>query len=189
MFIGYARISTDQQSLDLQVDALAAIGCEKVFSDVITGKDTKRPGLGNALSHLRQGDTLVVWRLDRLGRSLKDLINIIEDLSSQGINFKSLCEAIDTTTSTGKLMLGIFASLAEFERNLIRERTAAGLASARARGRYGGRKPTISNTKIKAVTVLVTAENCTTKDACKEVGISESSYYRLLAKQRGKNND
>lgn len=140
MFIGYARVSTEDQSLALQHDALRAAGCERIFDDKVSGSKTERPGLLNALDHLRKGDTLVVWRMDRIGRSLKDLIARAEELKEMGVGLKSLQEAIDTTSSGGQLIFHMFGALAEFERGLIRERTQAGLAAARARGRKGGRK-------------------------------------------------
>src|SRR6266480_4939048 len=139
MLIGYARVSTQDQTLHLQKDALEKIGCSKIFSDTASGAATERKGLDAALAYVREGDTLVVWRLDRLGRTLKHLIETITDLSKRHIGFKSLTESIDTTTSGGKLIFHIFGALAEFERDLIRERTKAGLAAARARGRVGGR--------------------------------------------------
>src|SRR5919205_4640522 len=140
MLIGYARVSTHDQTLNLQLDCLKQAGCTRIFEDHISGTKAERPGLQNALSHLRAGDTLVVWRLDRLGRSLRHLIDTVTDLQERGIGFKSLTESIDTTTSGGKLVFHIFGALAEFEREIIRERTNAGLASARARGRRGGPK-------------------------------------------------
>src|SRR5438270_4152035 len=139
MLIGYARVSTSDQTLNLQKDALEKIGCSKIFTDIMSGSTTERQGLDEALSFVREGDTLVVWRLDRLGRSLKHLIETITSLNNRKIGFKSLTESIDTTTSNGRLIFNIFASLAESERDLIRERTKAGLAAARARGRVGGR--------------------------------------------------
>src|SRR5436190_14072246 len=139
MLIGYARVSTQDQTLDLQTDALNNAGCEKIFKDTTGGAKSERPGLQEAMNHLRAGDTLVVWRLDRLGRTLKHLIATITDLNEQGIGFKSLQEQMDTTTSGGKLIFHIFGALAEFEREVIRERTRAGLQAARARGRFGGR--------------------------------------------------
>jgi DNA invertase Pin-like site-specific DNA recombinase len=139
MLIGYARVSTFEQTLDLQQDALTKAGCEQTFTDTISGSVAERPGLQNALLYLREGDTLVVWRLDRLGRSLKHLIDTITTLHERDIGFRSLTENIDTTTSSGKLIFHVFGALAEFERDLIRERTQAGLAAARARGRHGGR--------------------------------------------------
>ncbi len=141
MLIGYARVSKNEQNLDLQRDALLRAGCSEknIFTDKITGTKAERIGLKQALSHLRSGDTLVVWRLDRLGRSLKHLIETVTKLQGQNIAFKSITENIDTSTATGQLVFHIFGALAEFERNLIRERTIAGLESARARGRLGGR--------------------------------------------------
>src|SRR5690348_6581068 len=136
--VGYARVSTGEQTLDLQLDALAAAGCDRVFQDTASGAKAERPGLARALDFLRPGDTLVVWRLDRLGRSLQHLIQTLTALDQRGVGFKSLTESIDTTTPGGKLVFHIFGALAEFERDLIRERTQAGLAAARARGRTGG---------------------------------------------------
>src|SRR3954466_11684681 len=151
MLIGYARVSTNDQTLDLQQDALTKAGCEKIFTDTVSGATTERKGLDQALTKLRAGDTLTVWRLDRLGRSLPHLITTITSLEKQGIGFKSLTENIDTTTSGGKLIFHIFGALAEFERNLIRERTLAGLEAARARGRTGGKpKLTPENRKVAA---------------------------------------
>ena len=139
MLVGYARVSTTEQTLDLQFDALKKAGCSKIFTDTASGAKTERKGLDEALSYVREGDTLVVWRLDRLGRSLTHLIETVSQLDNRKIGFKSLTEQIDTTTSGGKLIFHIFGALAEFERNLIRERTNAGLQAARARGRVGGR--------------------------------------------------
>ena len=139
MLIGYARVSTLEQNLDLQEDALKAAGCKKIYTDKTGGAKADRPGLERALADVRPGDSLVVWKLDRLGRSLKHLIETVTDLSERGVGFRSLQEAIDTTTSGGKLIFHVFGALAEFERDIIRERTLAGLAAARARGRKGGR--------------------------------------------------
>src|SRR6184192_924840 len=139
MLIGYARVSTQDQTLDLQKDALEKIGCTKIFTDTASGATTERSGLTEALNYVREGDSLVVWRLDRLGRSLKHLIETITNLNKRMIGFQSITENIDTTTSGGKLIFHIFGALAEFERDIIRERTKAGLAAARARGRLGGR--------------------------------------------------
>src|SRR6478735_7302752 len=141
MNIGYARISTGEQLLDLQRDALTAASCASIFTDTLSGSKASRPGLDEALSHIRKGDTLVVWRLDRLGRSLKHLIEVVTALEERGIGFKSLTEQIGTTTPGGKLIFHVFGALAEFERDLIRERTTAGLAAARARGRSGDDRP------------------------------------------------
>jgi DNA invertase Pin-like site-specific DNA recombinase len=137
MLIGYARVSTTEQTLNLQQDALTKAGCNKIFTDTASGAKTERIGLDEALNYVRKGDTLVVWRLDRLGRSLPHLITTMTDLENRGIGFKSLTENVDTTTSGGKLIFHIFGALAEFERNLIRERTQAGLTAARARGKKG----------------------------------------------------
>jgi DNA invertase Pin-like site-specific DNA recombinase len=139
MLIGYARVSTFEQSLDLQTDALERAGCERLFTDQVGGAHAERPGLDQVLSHLRKGDTLVVWKLDRLGRSVRHLIETVGQLQERKIGFRSLRESIDTTTSGGKLVFHVFAALAEFERDLIRERTRAGLEAARARGKRGGR--------------------------------------------------
>src|SRR5919199_2185370 len=149
MNIGYARVSTDEQNLDLQRDALQKADCQQIFTDQVSGTKARRPGLEQALSHLRQGDTLVVWRLDRLGRSLRHLIDTVTELQDRGIGFKSLTESIDTTTSGGKLVFHIFGALAEFEREIIRERTNAGLQAARARGRTGGRRKALTEKQIQ----------------------------------------
>ena len=138
MLIGYARVSTEDQNLNLQRDALDQVGCEQIFEDQFSGAKAERPSLQQALQYARAGDTILVWRLDRLSRSLKDLIEMVTLLEAKGIGLKSLQEAIDTSSSSGKLIFHIFGALAEFERNLIRERTQAGLNAARARGRKGG---------------------------------------------------
>src|SRR6184192_2483038 len=151
MNIGYARVSTQDQTLNLQKDALEKLGCNKIFTDTSSGTKAERNGLEEALEYVREGDTLVVWRLDRLGRSLKHLIETISQLDTRKIGFKSLTENIDTTTSGGKLIFHIFGALAEFERNLIRERTNAGLEAARARGRKGGRPKAIGLNTPKKV--------------------------------------
>src|ERR671918_356382 len=147
MNIGYARVSTQDQTLNLQKDALKKLGCNKIFTDTASGTKEERKGLEDALNYVREGDTLVVWRLDRLGRSLKHLIETISQLDTRKIGFKSLTENIDTTTSGGKLIFHIFGALAEFERNLIRERTTAGLLAARARGKKGGRPKALTTDK------------------------------------------
>src|SRR5262249_2279042 len=139
MLVGYARVPTTEQSIDLQTDALRDAGCQQVVTEVASGARADRTGLEQALTYLRRGDTLVVWKLDRLGRSLAHLIEVVRGLEGQGVGFKSLRESIDTTTPGGKLIFHVFGALAEFERDLIRERTSAGLAAARARGRHGGR--------------------------------------------------
>src|SRR5204863_7764914 len=155
MLIGYARVSTQDQTLNLQKDALEKIGCSKIFTDTASGAITERKGLDEALEYVREGDSLIVWKLDRLGRSLKHLIETITTLNNRKIGFKSLTENIDTTTSSGKLIFHIFGALAEFERDIIRERTKAGLEAARARGRRGGRpKAEKLNTSKKVAIAL-----------------------------------
>jgi DNA invertase Pin-like site-specific DNA recombinase len=149
VLVGYARVSTPEQRLDLQRDALVKAGCERVFEDVASGAQAERPGLAAALAFVRPGDTLAVWRLDRLGRSLPHLIEAVTALRERGVGFRSLQESLDTTTSGGKLVFHVFAALAEFERDLIRERTSAGLAAARARGRRGGRPSVMTAHKAR----------------------------------------
>src|SRR3954469_23074333 len=178
MLIGYARVSTLDQTLALQEDALQAAGCEHIYTDTVSGSVTTRPGLTQALSHLRVGDTLVVWRLDRLGRSLAHLIETVRELHGQGIGFRSLQEQIDTTTSGGKLVFHVFGALAEFERDLIRERTHAGLAAARARGRLFGRPKALSPRKVDQLRMLAKDEGTTVGEICQTLGISRATYYR-----------
>jgi DNA invertase Pin-like site-specific DNA recombinase len=177
---GYARVSTLDQNLDLQRDALAKAGCERVFEDTASGAKAERAGLEQALSHLREGDTLVVWKLDRLGRSLKHLIETVQELEKRGIGFKSLQESIDTTTSGGKLVFHIFAALAEFERDIIRERTAAGLAAARVRGRKGGRPKGMDEKKRKMALALYADKNRPVQEICEALGISRATFYRYV---------
>lgn len=180
MLIGYARVSTDDQTLDLQRDALSAAGCEKLFEDKASGAKADRPGLKRALEHLRAGDTLVVWRLDRLGRSLKDLILRAESLKEQGVGLRSLQEAIDTTSSGGQLVFHLFGALAEFERTLIRERTQAGLAAARARGRKGGRRKLLDPRKRAHAVDLYKSKKHTAKEVCDLMGISRATLYAYI---------
>ena len=179
MQIGYARVSGVEQNIDLQIDALKKAGCKKLFSDKMSGARSDRPGLAEAIAYGRQGDVLVVWRLDRLGRSLPHLIATIHDLEQRGIGFRSLTEAIDTTTTGGKLVFHIFSALAEFERNLIRERTRAGLAAARQRGRVGGRPRSMTNEKIRAAKKML-AEGTPPKEVADVVGVSVPTLYRWL---------
>src|SRR5437588_210764 len=189
MLIGYARVSTQDQTLDLQKDALKKIGCTKIFTDTASGAQAERKGLEEALEFLREGDTLVVWRLDRLGRSLKHLIETITNLNKRKIGFQSLTESIDTTNSNGRLIFNIFASLAEFERDLIRERTKAGLAAARARGRVGGRpKAHALNTpkKVALAQSLYDNKNNTIDEICKTLNISRATLYRYIATGKNK---
>ena len=177
MKIGYARVSTDDQHLALQTDALTAAGCGRIFEDKESGAKTDRPQLITALDHLQPGNTLVVWRLDRLGRSLHDLVKIVGDLEAKGVMFESLTEKIETDSASGKLIFHLFAALAEFERNLIRERTNAGLAAARARGRMGGRKP-LEPAKLKMLHALYADKSNTPTAICKTLGISRTTLYR-----------
>src|SRR3982751_2470177 len=180
MLIGYARISTLDQTLALQQDALTAAGCKQLYTDTISGSVTERPGLTQALSHLRAGDTLIVWRLDRLGRSLPHLIDTIRQLQERGIGFRSLQEQIDTTTSGGKLVFHVFGALAEFERALIRERTHAGLAAARARGRLFGRPKVLTPQQVKQLPTLAKDDRNTVGEICQTLGNSRATYYRYL---------
>src|SRR5690349_14437635 len=180
MNIGYARVSTQDQTLNLQQDALEKIGCSKIFTDTASGATTERKGLDEALEFLREGDTLVVWRLDRLGRTLKHLIETIADFNKRHIGFKSITENIDTTTSGGKLIFHIFGALAEFERDIIRERTNAGLQAARARGRLGGRPKAPSLNTAKKVAIAQSLYNDKTNsitDICKTLRISRATLY------------
>ena len=180
MLIGYARVSTQEQTLNLQLDALQQAGCSKLFTDTISGATTERKGLDSALSYVRAGDTLVVWRLDRLGRSLRHLIDTISGLQSRGVGFKSVQENIDTTTSGGKLVFHIFGALAEFERDIIRERTQAGLTAARARGRTGGRPKALNVTKVAMARELYDNKQNSIADICKSLNISRATLYRYI---------
>lgn len=183
MLIGYARVSTLDQNLDLQLDALKAAGCDKLFKDTASGAKADRSGLAGALEELRPGDTLVVWRLDRLGRSLPHLIATVAGLQERGVGFKSLQEAIDTTSSTGNLVFHIFGAIAEFERNLIRERTVAGLTAARARGRQGGRPRKLSARQIAALYEMYDARQKPVREICEVLTISKKTLYAYLARR------
>jgi DNA invertase Pin-like site-specific DNA recombinase len=185
VLIGYARVSTDDQNLALQRDALAAAGCEKVYEDRISGARAERPGLALALEVARAGDTLVVWRLDRLGRSLKDLIALAEGLDQRQVGLRSLKEALDTTSSGGRLVFHMFGALAEFERDLIRERTRAGLTSARARGRLGGRPKRLTPEKRRLAVQLYRAREHSIAEICRLMGISKPTLYSYLAEAGG----
>jgi DNA invertase Pin-like site-specific DNA recombinase len=180
MLIGYARVSTHDQTLSLQQDALGKAGCTKIFTDTASGAKAERKGLDEALSYVRKGDTLVVWRLDRLGRSLPHLITTMTDLEGRGIGFKSLTENIDTTTSGGKLIFRIFGALAEFERNLIRERTNAGLIAARARGRIGGRPKALTPQQRSIAQSLYADKKTSIPEICRTLKISKSTFYRYV---------
>jgi DNA invertase Pin-like site-specific DNA recombinase len=185
MKIGYARVSTDDQNLDLQRDALRRAGCKKIIEDKASGGKVRRDGLERVLDHLRKGDVLAVWRLDRLGRSLKHLIELMGELEGQGIGFQSTTEAIDTTTPGGKLVFHIFAALAEFERNLIRERTMAGLQAARARGRKGGRKPKLDARKRAMAADLYRQKKHTVGEICAMVGVTKPTLYKYVREAKG----
>jgi DNA invertase Pin-like site-specific DNA recombinase len=180
MLIGYARVSTHDQTLNLQQDALEKAGCTKIFTDTASGAKTERKGLEEALNYVRKGDTLVVWRLDRLGRSLKHLIETIQQLDSRHIGFKSLTENIDTTTSGGKLIFHIFGALAEFERNLIRERTTAGLMAARARGRKGGRPKALRDKRVSVAQALYNNKQNSIAEICQTLKVSKATLYRSI---------
>ena len=180
MKIGYCRVSTEDQSLDLQKDALSKAGCEKIFEDKISGAKAKRPGLNTLLEFARADDTIVVWRLDRLGRSMKDLISLVSGLEEKGIQLASLTESIDTSTSSGKLFFHIFGAIAEFEKNLIIDRTRAGLAAARARGRKGGRPKLLDKSKRELAVKLYHAREKTVKEICDLMGISKPTLYKYI---------
>jgi DNA invertase Pin-like site-specific DNA recombinase len=186
MLIGYARVSTQDQTLSLQKDALEKIGCSKIFTDTASGAKAERKGLEEALDYVREGDILVVWRLDRLGRSLKHLIETITELNNRKIGFKSIQENIDTTTSGGKLVFHIFGALAEFERDIIRERTQAGLQAARARGRKGGRPKSLTSKKTAMAQALYNDKNNTVDEICKTLNISRATLYRYIKPGGGK---
>jgi DNA invertase Pin-like site-specific DNA recombinase len=178
--IGYARVSTIDQDLALQLDALAKAGCDRVFQDKASGAKTDRPGLTAALSFVREGDILTVWKLDRLGRSLPHLIETVNALEARGVSFRSLTEAIDTTTPGGRLIFHIFGALGQFERDLIRERTRAGLDAAAARGRQGGRKPVVTEEKFRRARTLV-AQGFTVREAAARIKVGKTVLYAALA--------
>lgn len=180
MLIGYARVSTDDQNMDLQRDALQAAGCGKIFEDQISGSKTERPGLQAVLQFARPGDTLVIWRLDRLSRSLRDLIEMFKLLESNSIGLKSLQESIDTTSSSGMLIFHLFGALAEFERNLTRERTNAGLQAARARGRKGGRPKVLNKDKQALAVQLYNEKKHTVAQICTLMGVSKPTLYKYI---------
>ena len=180
MLIGYARVSTQDQNPELQLDALQQAGCEKIFTEKASGAQRERAELKAALEYVRSGDTLVVWKLDRLARSLKQLIETVELLEEHNIGFRSLTEAIDTTTSGGRLVFHIFGALAEFERSIIRERTKAGLVAARARGKVGGRPSAISQEDLVVAKALLRDESLTFETVATRLGVSPSTLYRYL---------
>ncbi|WP_340619608.1 recombinase family protein [Xenorhabdus siamensis] len=181
---GYVRVSTDDQRLDLQRDALNRAGCIDIYEEKISGKSADRPILDHCLRALEQGDTLIVWRLDRLGRSLSDLVRIVGELEQLGIGFESITECIDTGNATGKLTLHLFSALAEFERNLIRERTQAGLVAARARGRKGGRKPALDEKQVKKIKALLRNPDIQVAEIAKCYGVSRATIYKYAGAVR-----
>ena len=183
MKLGYARVSTKDQHLELQIDALTKAGCEKIYQDIASGARTERPALNEMINHLRPGDVLVIWKLDRLGRSLNHLIGLVNDLMKKNIGLQSLHDPIDTTTAQGRLSFNLFASLAEFERDLIRERTQAGLSAARARGRNGGRPkgiPQKAEATACAAETLYKEGRLTVNEISEKLGIAKSTLYAYL---------
>jgi len=186
LLIGYARVSTDDQRLDLQHDALQKAGCHRVFEDRASGARTDRPGLTQALSHLRAGDTLVVWKLDRLGRTTHQLVGLLEQFEREGVKLRSLQDGIDPSTSMGKAMLQIGAVFAEMERNLIRERTKAVLSAARARGRLGGRKPTVTPAHLDTARRLMADDGLSMAEIAARVGVGRTTLYRALDRAAGR---
>lgn len=176
--IGYARVSTDDQHLDLQRDALTQAGCSVIYEEAVNGKNAARLELEQCRKALREGDTLVVWRLDRLGRSLSDLVKTVADLELCGVHFESLTEQIETGSAAGKLQFHVFAALAEFERGLIRERTHAGLASARARGRLGGRKPKLDDRQVREIKALLSDPDVQVAEVARRYGVSRTTLYK-----------
>lgn len=184
MLIGYARVSTSDQNTGLQLDALKSAGCERIFEEKASGAQRDRPELKAALEYARDGDTIVVWKLDRLARSLKQLIETVEKLDADGIGFKSITESIDTTSPGGKLIFHIFGALAEFERGMIRERTIAGLQSARAKGRVGGRPPAMDTDDIAAAKAMLADPSITVKQIAERIGVSISTVYKHIPAAR-----
>jgi len=190
MKIGYARVSTLDQKLELQLDELKSFGCETIFKEKMSGKSKTRPELTKMVDQLRKGDVVVVWKLDRLGRSLKDLIELVSSFREKGVEFVSLKDGIDTGTATGRFTFNIFASLAEFEREIIRERTMAGLEAARARGRKGGRPKGLSKEALAKATsakILYKSGEKTIKEIAEGLGISRATCYRYIEMVNEKN--
>lgn len=180
MLVGYARVSTQEQDTALQRDALLAAGCEKLFEEKASGAQRDRPQLKATIDYMRSGDTLVVWKLDRLARSMRQLIDTVEDLHNREIGFRSLTEAIDTTTAGGKLIFHIFGALAEFERSVIRERTQAGLNAARARGKIGGRPPALNDQTILMAKAMLRDPDITVEDVARQLNVSPATLYRHI---------
>jgi DNA invertase Pin-like site-specific DNA recombinase len=186
MRLGYARVSTTDQTLEPQLDLLRGDGCEKFFTDVVTGISEERVGLSALLREARKGDVIVVMKLDRLGRSLKHLIDVMGDLEKRGVGLKSVSEGIDTTTSGGRLVFHIFGAIAEFERALIIERTQAGLQAARARGRRGGRPRKLGDAKVKTLLTMSKDESLSVSDICRMLSIGKDTYYRYMREGKKK---
>ncbi|EPX75637.1 recombinase family protein [Salipiger mucosus] len=186
MRVGYARVSTQDQKPELQLDALTKAGCEKVFVEKASGAQRDRPELKAAIDYMREGDTLVVWKLDRLARSMKQLIETVEGLDARGIGFRSITEAIDSTTPGGKLVFHIFGALAEFERSIIRERTSAGLEAARSRGRTGGRPPKLTESDLRAARAMLQDGSITVTDVAKQLRVSPATLYRHMPAARSR---
>lgn len=185
MLIGYARVSTADQRLDLQVDALTRAGCERIFSDYASGGRGDRAGLSSALSHLRAGDTLVVWKLDRLGRTVRQLVDFTTELRSRQINFASLTDGIDTGTPAGRFFFHVMAAMAEMERDLVRERTLAGLAAAKARGRLGGRPTKLTSQQVSHAKLLLADPEVSGAEVARTLGVARSTLYRSLDRPKG----
>ena len=183
MLIGYVRVSTSDQNLDLQLDALKQVGCDRIYKDIASGAKADRVGLAEVLKYIRSGDTLVVWRLDRLGRSLRHLIDTINQINDQGSYFRSIQESIDTSTSGGKLIFHIFGALAEFERDIIRDRTNAGIAAARKRGRIGGRPAIMDKKKVALAKSLFKDKSNSIASICEILNVSKTTLYRCLKKE------
>lgn len=180
MKAGYMRVSREEQNLDLQRDSLTKAGCDRIFEDKLSGAIDERPGLKEALGFLREGDELVVWRLDRLGRSLQHLVAVVNELECRGVQFSSLTEQINTSSPGGRLTFHIFGALAEFERDLIRSRTRAGLEAARARGRIGGRPEKLDSTKIKLARAMLSDGTTSSADVCRALNVSRATLYRHM---------
>jgi DNA invertase Pin-like site-specific DNA recombinase len=180
MQVGYARVSTVEQNTDLQVEALKAAGCQRIFTETASGAQRDRPELLKAVEFLREGDTLVVWKLDRLARSLKQLIETVEDMGQRQIGFRSLTESVDTTTPGGRLIFHVFGALAEFERGIIRERTMAGLETARKMGRVGGRPRKMSASDVAAARAMLASDELSVDEVAAKLGVSTPTLYRYL---------
>lgn len=185
MLIAYARVSVDTQTHDLQLDALRAAGAERIFTETASGAQRDRPELAQALSHCREGDCLLVYSLSRLARSVRQLVETVEDLAARGIGFRSLTEAIDTTSPAGRLTFHIFAAVAQCERELTVERVKAGLQAARARGKVGGRRPVMTPAKAKAAQAMLQAGDLSVQEICRQLGVSSTSLYRAFPRAKG----